>query len=239
MRANFVRLFYVCLLSVLGAQTILPQRLINVFVDAGADGFTSAGGGDSAKDLAKSLQGKNKTLRVVDAASEADVVVYVRSREERKKLGSIITNVNKSDDGKHSTTTTRPTEETTYIVHAVIKAGDFQTDLDGEGMTWRWAADRIAGRVDSWVKQNSSRLLEKRTDRSGFAQPQPVASSAEAAQVRTETKEASIRPGMTSQEVTDAMGDPLKKVNFGERSLWEYKGIQVVFEKDKVVDVKF
>ena len=44
---------------------------------------------------------------------------------------------------------------------------------------------------------------------------------------------------MTPKEVVAAMGEPLKRVNFGERSLWEYKGIQVVFEKDKVVDVKF
>ncbi len=229
MSMKYFRIFFFCLITILCAQTAWPQRLINVFVDAGADGFTSAGGGDSARDLAKSLRGKDKTLRVVDSAAEADVVVYIRSREEKKKLGSIITNVNKSDDGKNTTTTTRPTEETTYIVHALIRAGDFQTDLDGEGMTWRWAADRIAGRVESWVKQNSARLLEKRAELS------PVAHDSG----KVETQEASISPGMTPQQVESAMGAPLKRVNFGERSLWEYKGIQVVFEKDKVVDVKF
>ncbi len=231
MRLNTARFFYVCLLSVLGAQTILPQSLITVFVDAGSDGFTTAGAGDSVKDLAKSLRGKEKSLRVVDSASEADVLVYVTSREERKKLGSIITNTNKSNDGKNTTTTTTPTEETTYIVHAVIRSGDFQTQVDGEGMTWRWAADRIAGRVDSWVKQNTPRLLEKRAQRGGTEAVPPSE--------KVKTQEASIAPGMTPKEVAAAMGEPLKRVNFGERSLWEYKGIQVVFEKDKVVDVKF
>jgi hypothetical protein len=35
------------------------------------------------------------------------------------------------------------------------------------------------------------------------------------------------------------MGEPLKKVTFGQKALWTYKGMQVVFEKDKVTDVKF
>jgi hypothetical protein len=44
---------------------------------------------------------------------------------------------------------------------------------------------------------------------------------------------------MTSDEVTKALGDPQKKVNFGTKSLWTYKGMQVVFESGKVTDVKF
>jgi hypothetical protein len=44
---------------------------------------------------------------------------------------------------------------------------------------------------------------------------------------------------MTPDEVTKALGDPQKKVNFGTKSLWTYKGMQVVFESGKVTDVKF
>ena len=44
---------------------------------------------------------------------------------------------------------------------------------------------------------------------------------------------------MTTDEVTKAMGEPQKKVTFGQKSLWTYKGMQVVFENGKVTDVKF
>jgi hypothetical protein len=44
---------------------------------------------------------------------------------------------------------------------------------------------------------------------------------------------------MSPAQVTGAMGEPLKKVTFGQKALWTYKGMQVVFENDKVTDVKF
>jgi len=36
-----------------------------------------------------------------------------------------------------------------------------------------------------------------------------------------------------------AFPEPLKKVTFGQKALRTYKAMQVVFEKDKVTDVKF
>jgi hypothetical protein len=51
--------------------------------------------------------------------------------------------------------------------------------------------------------------------------------------------EATIQPGMTSDQVIKSLGEPQKKVNFGTKSLWTYKGMQVVFESGKVTDVKF
>jgi hypothetical protein len=44
---------------------------------------------------------------------------------------------------------------------------------------------------------------------------------------------------MTSDQVIKSLGEPQKKVNFGTKSLWTYKGMQVVFESGKVTDVKF
>ncbi len=211
------------LLLTLGAQAIWSQRLIGVYVESGADGFTAAGGGDSSLDLAKSLRGKTKTLTVVDSAANADVIVRITSRDTKKEVGSITTYGNKSDDGKKSTKTTIPNENTIRIVRATLKAGAFETDLEGQGSFWRLAADNLAGQVDRWVKQNYARLVEKRVE--------PTVPPA--------GTNASIEPGMSPAQVTSLMGEPLKKVTFGQKALWTYKSMQVVFEKDKVTDVKF
>jgi hypothetical protein len=210
------------LLLTLGAQAAWSQRLIGVYVESGADGFTAAGGGDSSLDLAKSLRGKTKTLTVVDSAANADVIVRITSRDTRKEVGSVTTYGNKSDDGKKSTKTTVANENTIRIVRATLKAGTFETDLEGQGSFWRLAADNLAGQVDRWVKQNYARLLDKSVEK------RPAAAAT-----------ASIEPGMSPAQVTGAMGEPLKKVTFGQKALWTYKGMQVVFENDKVTDVKF
>jgi hypothetical protein len=210
------------LLLILGAQAAWSQRLIGVYVESGADGFTAAGGGDSSLDLAKSLRGKTKTLTVVDSAANADVIVRITSRDTRKEVGSVTTYGNKSDDGKKSTKTTVANENTIRIVRATLKAGTFETDLEGQGSFWRLAADNLAGQVDRWVKQNYARLLDKSVEKRPDA-----------------TATASIEPGMSPAQVTGVMGEPLKKVTFGQKALWTYKGMQVVFENDKVTDVKF
>jgi hypothetical protein len=225
-----------CLLLIFGAQAVRSQRLIGIYVESGADGFTAAGGGDSSLDLMKSLRGKDKTLRVVDSAANADVIVRITSRDTKKEVGSITTYGSKSDDGKRSSKTTVPNENTTRIVRATLKAGAFETDLEGQGSFWRLAADNLAGQVDRWVKQNYARLVEKRSDANGGP---PREQSAPAAPARPEAPTASIEPGMSPAQVTELMGEPLKKVTFGQKALWTYKGMQVVFEKDKVTDVKF
>lgn len=210
------------------------QEPATVYVQADASGFTNVGAGDSSGDVKKSLTGK-KRLRVVGVSSDADLVIRVNSREERKQLGSVHTYENKSDDGKHTTKTTVPSDETVRIVHATLIAGDFSTELTGEStLSWRFAADKIADQTDRWVKENYARLMERRSTKPGAA-PAPASPSAAAA----ETSEASIHPGMTPDQVVKELGAPQKKVNFGQKSLWSYKGMQVVFENGKVSDVKF
>jgi hypothetical protein len=44
---------------------------------------------------------------------------------------------------------------------------------------------------------------------------------------------------MNPEQVEATAGAPLKKVTFGARTLWTYQGFVVVFEDDKVADVKF
>jgi len=59
---------------------VFAQQLVNVFVTGDNNGFSAAGANDSALDLQKSLANK-KTLRVVNSASEADIVVRIDSRD--------------------------------------------------------------------------------------------------------------------------------------------------------------
>lgn len=238
-----VRLAFLLLVpafSVLANQSGASQRLVNVYVANGTDGFTTSGGGDSSLDLTKSLQHKNKTLRLVDSESSADLVVRITSRNEVKELGSLTTYSNKSDDGKRQSTTTIPTQNLRRVVHATIKAGDFETDLQGESILWSGAADNLGGQIDHWIKQNYARLVEKRFQTNGDKEKaQRNAVPIEPSAVATKTDDVSIERGMTPKQVTDKMGEPIKKVSFGPKSLWTYKGCQVVFENDKVTDVKF
>jgi hypothetical protein len=234
------------LLLVFTAPMGWSQRLVNVYVDgAGTDGFTNAGAGDSAQDLTKALQGKDKTLRVVESAANADVIIRVNSRDSRKDVNSVSTYKNKSDDGKQTTTTTQANESTVRMVYVTLTAGDFKTDIEGEGMSWRIAAGAVASKVDKWSKENYARLIEKRSAPSGNVEPTSAPQAeARAAPVSTpvpdkSTSEANITPGMSTDDVAKAMGEPLKKVTFGQKSLWTYKGMQVVFENGKVTDVKF
>jgi hypothetical protein len=229
-------------LALLAAPSAFAQQLVNVFVTGDNNGFSAAGANDSALDLQKSLANK-KTLRVVNSPSEADIVVRIDSRDSHKEVDGYTTNTNRSDDGRSSTKTTTSNDKTVRNLHATLMAGDFTQALDAQSeMSWRFAADNIAGQIERWARENNARLMARRAEGRNAA---PPASSAQndaappAAGPSSDTADATIHPGMTPEEVTKALGDPQKKVNFGTKSLWTYKGMQVVFESGKVTDVKF
>lgn len=230
----------------LAAPSAFAQQLVNVFVTGDNNGFSAAGATDSALDLQKSLANK-KSLRVVNSPSEADIIVRIDSRDQRKEIQGYTTNTNRSDDGKATTKTTTANDTIIRAVHATLVAGDFTQALDAESnMSWRFASDNIAGQVDRWARENYSRLMARRTAGGNAAPPPPSAqnsappaSSDSPAQTPDQTAEANIQPGMTIDQVTRALGEPQKKVNFGTKALWTYKGMQVVFESGKVTDVKF
>lgn len=224
-------------LALLAAPFAFAQQLVNVYVTGDNNGFSAPGANDSALDLQKSLANK-KTLRVVNSPSEADIVIRIDSRDSHKEVDGYTTNTNRSDDGRSSTKTTTTNDKTVRNLHATLTAGDFTQALDAQSeMSWRFAADNIAGQVERWAKQNYSRLMARRTESpapsaQNAAPPSSPAPSGDAA-------DATIHPGMTSDEVTKALGEPQKKVNFGTKSQWTYKGMQVVFDNGKVTDVKF
>lgn len=220
--------------------SVLSQTLIRVYVQAGSGDFAANGAGDSSLDLRKALLGKSRTLRVVEAASEADIVVRIDSRNERKETASVNTYANQSNNGKSATATTVPTIRNIDELHATILAGNSQIPLQTESaLSWRLAASDMASSVDHWVKENYAKLIERRGRQvNNAAEPQaPVQSTKKTA--ATSSEEASIAPGMSESQVLSAMGTPEKKVTFGKKSLWNYRGMQVVFEDGKVTDVKF
>jgi len=228
-------------LALLAAPSAFAQQLVNVYVTGENDGFSAAGANDSALDLQKSLANK-KTLRVVNSPSEADIVVRIDSRDSHKEIDGYTTNTNRSDDGRSSTKTTTSNDKTVRNLHATLMAGGFTQALDAQSeMSWRFAADNIAGQIERWARENNSRLMARRASGGNAAPSTPSAQNdaPPSAAPSGDTPDATIHPGMTSDEVTKALGDPLKKVNFGTKSMWTYKGMQVVFESGKVTDVKF
>ncbi len=69
------------------------------------------------------------------------------------------------------------------------------------------------------------------TARASSAQPAkaPAASSGDSTE---------LKPGMTQAQVTRAIGEPVKKVAFGAKTIWTYDGFTVTFVDGKVTDVK-
>lgn len=230
----------VCLFALtIGPASALSQSLIRVYVQAGSGDFAANGAGDSSLDLRKALLGKSRTLRVVEAASDADIVVRIDSRNERKETVSVNTYASQSNNGKSATATTVPTVRNIDELHATILAGNSQIPLQTESaLSWRLAASDMASSVDHWVKENYAKLIERRVQQANNpAAPQnPVSAKTPAA---TSSEDTTIVPGMSESQVLSAMGTPEKKVAFGKKSLWNYRGMQVVFEDGKVTDVKF
>ncbi len=220
---------------------VFAQTLIRMYVQAGSGDFAANGAGDSALDLRKALLGKSRTIRVVDSPSEAEVVVRIDSRNVRKETAAVNTYANQSKDGKSGTATTVPTIRNVNVLHVMLLAGNSQIPLETESaLSWRLAAGDMASSIDHWVKENYARLIERRTEQryAPSAPVPPVAPSAPPAPAKI-SEDASIAPGMSEAQVVEAMGAPEKKVAFGKKSLWNYRGMQVVFEDGRVTDVKF
>jgi hypothetical protein len=217
------------------------QTLIRIYVQAGSGDFAANGAEDSALDLRKALLGKSRTIRVVESPSEAEVVVRVDSRNVRKETAAVNTYANQSKDGRSGTATTVPTVRNVDELHVTLLAGISQIPLQTESpLSWRLAAGDMASSIEHWVKENYAKLIERRTEQkyAPGAPPAPAPPSGLAAAANA-SADASISPGMSESQVLEAMGAPEKKVTFGKKSLWNYRGMQIVFEEGRVTDVKF
>ncbi|MDE1163753.1 MAG: hypothetical protein PW792_17650 [Acidobacteriaceae bacterium] len=217
------------------ASHAFAQTPISIYVQAGTGGFAANGAGDSATDIAANLQ-KKRGFQIVDSPANADVILRVDSRNTRQEAYSITTNANESKDGKSATATTTQNKKTILEVHATIVAGDFQLPLLGAStFSWRLSAGDITSQLEHWTKENYAKLVEKRIEREK-SRPSPAVAQAALAEP---AMNADIAPGMTEAQVLRTLGPADKKFSFGPKSLWTYRGLQVIFENGKVSDVKF
>ncbi len=240
------------ILAALLTAAAAGQSPVHIFVQAGSGGLAAPGAGDSAADVRKALQSK-RDLQVVESPAEADVVLRIDSRNERKDAGDTHTYANTSKDGKNTTVTSSQDTKTVKVMKANLLAGEFQMPMEAEDtVSWRFAAGNMANQVERWSRENSSRLLEHRyapasPRASSVGPPTPTAQYAPdlppagvpLAPEQSAGQNASLTPGMTEQDVLAALGAPDKRVSFGQKSMWTYRGMQVVFTAGRVSDVKF
>lgn len=142
--------------------------VIGVFV-RGADGgsaFLEPAVADSIEDLRDQLKGK-KTLRVVEDAGAADVIVEVLGRGW-EATGSSTTEVkstlNTDWSGKPVVEQSATSEaDTAMVLRAQLIVGDYSLKMAGRhGARWKGAAGHLAGKIDAWIEQNRAQLLERR-----------------------------------------------------------------------------
>jgi hypothetical protein len=64
------------------------------------------------------------------------------------------------------------------------------------------------------------------------------ASIAAASKTAEDAKNVNIQPGTSREQVVKSLGNPLKTITFGKKTILKYKDITVELEEDKVTDVK-
>jgi nucleotide-binding universal stress UspA family protein len=119
---------------------------------------------DSVKDLKKELDGK-KILRQVASAEQADFVIEVVGRTAR---GNPLLLVNVSPGGGldaavmadrdlewHNTFTSKVVELHSFTAEAPF----WELEFEGEGIRWLHAAQRAAGAIDKFAKENYDSLI--------------------------------------------------------------------------------
>jgi hypothetical protein len=218
------------------------QNQVKVFVTAGADGFVAKDADDSVLDLTKALQ-KKRLLTVVFDEASADIIVRVEARSSALEVTGVTTYTT-TKDGKR-TTHALPQRTNMKTLNAELEVGRFKMPLKGEAAFWTVAADHVASTVDKWALENIGRIMqaraEKPTDSAAPTSARPTAPAAAPAPVAPAAapKDTALHQGMTTAEVKALAGEPVKKVTFGTRTMWNYVGFEVIFENDKIVDVKF
>jgi hypothetical protein len=107
---------------------------------------------DSTTDLAAALKGKKKTLALVDDPATAQLTVEVIERSEvglGKQQRNTVTGT--LDEKKGRRVTAR-------ITTAAGQSGDVSYTSEGEILMWRNATIGLAGKIDSWIKENRAAL---------------------------------------------------------------------------------
>jgi type II secretory pathway pseudopilin PulG len=151
-----------------------PSQKVKVFAFAQKDasGFIDERTqelGATVKDIQEVIvKKKNGLVQLVEAEEQADIVLEITERQLVERQGQLSTNTTYSKDGKHASSTTTRTKEHDVVLKAVMRVGDYRNELTGQcdlgylfGGAYRQAAKNLVGSLESWVKNNHSRLQVK------------------------------------------------------------------------------
>lgn len=156
-RSTTLALLLAALLAATGSAQDLPRVFAtekapteSEFADPGAKERRAV-----MKDLLNQLRDKKKVFALVDTAQGADVIIELTdagigaSSRRTARVNRLSGNIESSADKA-------------YQAVATLRAGDYQTDLTGEGLYPVTVARQIAKDVEDWVKENSRQILGKR-----------------------------------------------------------------------------
>jgi hypothetical protein len=180
MRLSRVRHTCACVVGLLAVVTAAgsaaqkkPEKPIKVFayVEQNESGFVDQKTkdlADSLKDLREAIQKKKDWLQLAEARDVADIVVHLKSRDitnsGRFEDTTSTSSTNKS--GATTTTTSRGRQIMLYNVRTVMSVGQYSNEIVGSvqdtyilGGLWRTAAGNVAGQLETWVKDNYTKLM--------------------------------------------------------------------------------
>lgn len=125
-------------------------------------------------------------------------------------------NANKSQLGGSPTVRLRAAKRNWNFEYALYGAGQYESSITGN-LVYRGAELTKAERASASI--------------AGVIQQAPMAA-------KNEEREINIKAGTTKDEVIAKLGQPLRSVVFGDKTIMKYSDITIELLKDKVVDVK-
>ena len=114
---------------------------------------------DSAKDLKGQLSTKKKTLRLVETAADAALVIEVLGRGEQAQDTKTVQRGVLSGRLEQRS-------DTAKVLRVKLSVGDYSTEIEGRDeerefksyTTWGMAAGDAAIQIDKWIKTNRAKL---------------------------------------------------------------------------------
>lgn len=139
-----------------GASAQTQPTNIKVFVTSG-DGsthFVNPEARDSADDVKNDIRGR-KGLVLAESETDADVVVRVLQRFRGRSGRSVAVAT--------SPTVAVATPILERVVVASLNVGDFTEEMTGaHTRSWGAASGKLVDQIEDWIRENRTRLLERR-----------------------------------------------------------------------------
>jgi|SRR5262249_50404774 len=159
-------------LSALADDKPLQKAKVFVFARKDASGFIDQRTQEleaTITDIREAItKKKNSLAQLVEAKEQADIVLEVTERTLVERPGQLSTSTTYSKDGKRASSTTTQTKEHDVVLKAVMRVGDYANELTGQcdlgylfGGAYRQAAKNLVGTLETWIKNNNTRLPVK------------------------------------------------------------------------------